>query len=152
MGFFDLFKKKIVIEDAFFGTLKFQRIKSSNSEGFFLGKKDFTPLNKQVDIIFNGDGIKVKEEQKEFYQILEKNYNELLIPIKNSIEDVFKNMDEDFSIKDFNNEFSLTNIKLPSFLGNTLVWELSYNSIHDENHIFSINFQNWDIEDVVIDG
>lgn len=152
MGFFDLFKKKIVIDDEFFGTLRFERIKSLNSEGLFLGKKDFTPLNKQIDIIFDGDGIKVKEEQKEFYQTLEKNYDELSNSIKNSIEEVFKNWDENFSIKDFNSEFTLTNITLPSFLVTPLEWHLSYDSIHDQNHIFTVNFQNWDIEDVIIDG
>ena len=73
------------------------------------------------------------------------------MPLKEKFEgDFLKNMDENFEIKDFDKEFTLTFISFPE--SENSEWDLSYDTIHDKNHIFTGHFNNWQLEYVNIDG
>lgn len=139
-----LFGKKhiVTIQDTFFGEIK-------DCKGHFEGQKYFRPTDSVVEIFISNDDI--QSHHKLFFQELEERYDFLKLPLKGKFEDdFFKNMDETFEIKDFDNEFSLTFISFPKSEND--MWELSFESIHDENHIFTGCFNNWQLLWVNIDG
>lgn len=132
----------ITIQDTFFGELK-------DYKGHFEGQIYFKPTDSIVEIsIFND---LIQPHYKLFFQELEERYESLKLLLKEKFEhDFFKNMDETFEIKDFDNEFSLIFISLPKSVNDN--WELSFDSIHDKNHIFTGYFNHWQLLYVNIDG
>ena len=130
------------IQDEFFGEI-------NDCKGHFEGHKYFNPTKTGIEIYIPNDAI--KPFHKTFFQDLEKNYDYLKMSLKVKFEDdIFKNWDENFEIKDFNNEFTLNFILFPEF--ETGEWEMSYNSIHDKNHVFIGFFKDWQLIDVMMDG
>jgi hypothetical protein len=148
MGLFDIFKSKPNIQDTVFGELKL----TSGNNSFFSGRQIFAPLKKEVEIIIMTTENVVTPEQHKFYSELQTNYNEYKSKMTPIIEDTFKNAIDNFSIVDFDKEFKLTTIMIPDFNEKPLVWNLSFETVHDLDHIFSVDFNDYEAIDVQIDG
>ena len=130
------------IQDEFFGEIR-------DCKGHFEGKKYFKSTNSEIEIFIPNDTIQTFHSS--FFQDLEEKYESLKMPLKEKFEgDFLKNMDENFEIKDFDKEFTLTFISFPE--SENSEWDLSYDTIHDKNHIFTGHFNNWQLEYVNIDG
>src|SRR6185436_13080470 len=112
MGLFNLFKKPTLIQDDFFGQLRFMDFKDS-SKNYFEGKGLFKPTNNETEYLIQGDLEGPTEAQKEFYIKLQNNFEQYVQKMKPLIEDEFRNWKEDFQINDFNNEFNLVCINIP---------------------------------------
>lgn len=149
MGLFNFFKKDVFIEDKVFGLLKYIE---GNNTCFFSGKQIFTPLEKEVEINIITTTDKPTVEQQNFYLELQINYNDYKLKMSPIIEDIFNEAFDNFKIKDFNKEFNLKQVTIPNFHEKILVWNLSFESIHEKNHLFTVDFNNYEAIDLQIDG
>jgi hypothetical protein len=144
MAFWDFLfgKKTSIIEDFYFGEIK-------DCNDHFEGKKFFKPTNTIIDFFIPNETI--EPYHKTFFKDLEEKYHSLIPQLKHAFEDdFFKNMDSDFEIKDFEKEFTLSFILLPNATSSE--WEISFETIHDENHSFTGCFIGMELDRTNIDG
>ena len=151
MGLFNLFKKPIIIQDDFFGALRFMDFKDS-SKDYFEGKGHFIPTNSETEYLIQADDKGPTDEQKQFYRDLQDNFQQYLEKIKPLIEDEFRNWKEEFEIKDFNKEFTLVCITIPRHDSSPLKWDMAFTTIHDLNHQVTIDFVDKEPISILIDG
>lgn len=149
MGLFNLFKKKPPFIDPFFGEL---RNNGSKQASLFDGKKWFAPAGKEVLLLIDADETGPVQAQYDFYTTLERDYPTLVAKIIPLIEDEFRNWKEDFAVKNFAIEFPLNHIHITKLDEQPLKWEISFTSIHDLNHHFSIDLEGMEPMGVLIDG
>jgi hypothetical protein len=151
MGLFNLFKKPSILLDDFFGELRFMDFKDS-SKNYFEGKGYFQPTNNETEYLILADINGPTDSQKDFYKKLQSNFSEYIEKIKPLIEEEFRNWKEDFTIKDFNNEFNLVCITIPRFDIVPLIWDMAFTTIHDLNHNITIEFVDNEPNQIQIDG
>lgn len=146
MGLFDFFKKPVKIQDEVFGELTIDKGFVSGCDCFF------KPLDKNIECLIDAGENGPNEEQRNFYKSIEQNYPLLRQKIVPIMLDTFQNWKEDFEIKDFDSEFSLSSISLPKIDATPVVWQVCYSSIHDD-HDFTIKVVDLNPEDrIAIDG
>jgi len=90
MGIFDIFKKPIIIEDDFFGKLRFMKMKDPE-KSYLEGKGLFKPTGKEIGYIIKGKESGPEQKQKEFYKWIQENYRELTTKLSPLVEDEFGN-------------------------------------------------------------
>lgn len=151
MGLFNLFKKPVIIEDSFFGKLRYLDFKGP-SGGYFEGEGVFSPINQEIGYMIQADISGPTEEQKEFYRELQKNFNCYTEKIRPLVEDEFRNWKEGFEIQDFNNEFTLESLTIPRLDSLPLIWNMSFTTIHDRDHQVTIDFKDHEPVGILIDG
>lgn len=149
MGLFSLFKKKQSFIDPFFGELKHHEFKKGS---FFEGKKFFAATGSEVGLSIDGEATGPTQAQYDFYLTVEREYALLVNKIIPLIEDEFRNWKDEFVIKDFTKEFTLDHLDIPGQDATLLKWDITFTSIHDENHWFTISFEGMEPVSVLIDG
>lgn len=151
MGLFNIFKKPTILHDEFFGALRFVDSKHS-SKSYFSGKGYFSPTDSETQYIIEATKDGPTETQKQFYRDLQTNFSQHIEKIKPLVEDEFRNWEEDFSIKDFNKEFTLVCITIPRFDKQPLIWDMAFTTIHDDDHQIVIDFVGDEANGILIDG
>jgi hypothetical protein len=151
MGLFGPSKKKIVFQDVVFGTLLYRSSKEP-SKGYFSGKAVFPPTSGETKYFIQADPFGPTEGQRSFYQNLQSNFNAYAAKMKPLIENEFRNWQPDFAIKDFNKEFALVSVSIPRLDAKPVRWELAFETIHDQNHLFTIDFTDDEPQGIFIDG
>ena len=151
MGLFNLFKKPTIIQDDFFGRLRYMEFKDP-SKGYFEGNGFFVPINAETEYLIQADASGPADKQREIYFNLQKDFDIYIEKIKPLIEDEFRNWKEDFEIKNFKEEFKLICLTIPRSDSIPLVWDMSFTTIHDENHHVTIDFIGDIPNSVLIDG
>lgn len=151
MGLFDFLKSKPTTEinDEVFGNLKLTEGKTSR---FFSGRKIFSPVNREVEIIIIASQNNPTIDQHNFYSNLQKNYDEFKTKMTPLIDDYFKKVIDNFKIKDFDSEFRLLTIIVPDYGTKPLVWNMTFETDHDVEHFYTIDFNDTDAIDFQIDG
>ena len=151
MGLFDFFKRSTLLQDAFFGELRFVDFKDA-SKNYFKGKGYFKPTDSNTAYLIQADKSGPTDKQKQFYINLQANFTCYVQKIKPLIEDEFRNWKEEFVIKDFNKEFELVCITIPRLDEKTIIWDMAFTTIHDLNHQVTIDFIDDEPNSVLIDG
>ncbi len=151
MGLFNFFKKRQVIHDKVFGELSLEEFKDK-SQNFFAGIGYFNEANQKINLIIQVGKSEVNDTHYAFYKRLQNEYSELVDKIIPIITDEFKNWKEEFEILNFDNEFSIDNITIPNTNIQPLNWEISYTTVHDENHWVNISFSDFEPTSIMIDG
>ncbi len=141
---FNLFKKKekLTIQDEVFGKIILNELKDEN-RNFFYGHVDFSSNDKNIEVF-----IKTKNkdlptnEQRDFYKKLQSGYPEISEKIKKIFESELKIAD-----------FKLVSIDVPYFVNSPLVWEMNFESSADEDHMFTVVFEDFEPQNgIVVDG
>jgi hypothetical protein len=151
MGLFNFLKKPAIIQDDFFGSLRYMDFKDT-SKNYFEGKGHFTPTNSETEYLIKADIAGPTDEQKNFYHGLQENFMQYVEKIKPLIEDEFRNWKEDFEIKDFSKEFILVCITIPRLDLRPLIWDMAFTTVHDLDHQVTIDFVDNEPSGVLIDG
>jgi hypothetical protein len=151
MGLFNLFKKPTVIQDEFFGQLRFVNFRDP-SKNYFEGRGFFAPTNSETEYLIQADIEGPTESQKAFMEELQKQFGLYVEKIKPLIEDEFRNWKEDFEIRDFNKEFKLVCITIPRPDRKPIIWDMAFTTIHDPNHHVTIDFIDREPNGILIDG
>ncbi len=146
MGLFDIFKSNPLPVDKVFGELK------SLKGAFLTCRPMFTPLQKNVEVLIMTSGNIPTDEQRSFYTYIQNNYLDYKIKMVPIIEDTFQNAFEGFKIKDFDKEFKLVALIVPDFTKKPLEWHFSFESEHEPNHIYSVEFIDHQPSHLQIDG
>lgn len=151
MGLFNSFKQPTILQDDFFGELRFVDFKDA-SKNYFEGNGHFTPTNNNTEYLIQADKDGPTDKQKQFYIDLQSNFADYIQRIKPLIEDEFRNWKDDFVIEDFNKEFELVCITIPRLDIRPLTWDMAFTTIHDQNHQVTIDFVDDQPNCVLIDG
>jgi len=154
MGFWSfLFGENIRVEDEYFGSLKFVQLKKFD-KSYFQGRRLFTPINKELELGIDGELPGPTIAQKEFYRQIEENYHTLIPGIQELITDQFRNWKPEFTIQDFTQEFWLVHLSIPAVEQKEQEpkWELAFETIHDQNHTFTVYMKGFLPDYVHIDG
>jgi len=151
MGLFNLFKKPTIIQDNFFGSLRFMDFKDP-SKNYFEGKGYFTPTQSETEYLIQADIEGPTDEQQQFYRDLQDNFIHYIQKIKPLIEEEFRNWKEDFEIKNFTNEFALVCLTIPRHGLRPLIWDMTFTTVHDLNHQVTIDFVDNEPNGILIDG
>ncbi|RYE39088.1 MAG: hypothetical protein EOP48_26215 [Sphingobacteriales bacterium] len=83
MGLFDLFKKPLIVNDDFFGALRFVDVKDP-SKDYFEGNGHFTPTGNETEYLIQADKNGPTDEQKQFYRDLQLNFNQFNVSARAS--------------------------------------------------------------------
>lgn len=140
-----------MLQDDFFGTLRFTEHKNA-SNNYFEGKGYFAPTNSDIVYLIQADKTGPTEKQKQFYQDLQADFTKYIQKMKPLIVDEFRNWKEDFVIQDFSKEFELVCITIPKFDNKPIIWEMAFTTIHDLNHQVTIDFIDEEPNGILIDG
>jgi hypothetical protein len=151
MGLFNLFNKPPTIQDDFFGVLTFMSFKDS-TKNYFEGKGKFKPTGEVIEYLVGGDLSGPTNEQREFYNKIQDTYDAIMVKITPLIEEEFKNWKEDFRIKDFKKEFKLVALTIPRLPSKPVVWDMSFDALHDEDHQITVGFNDFEPEGISFDG
>lgn len=151
MGLFNIFKKPIVIQDDFFGRLRYMDFKDP-AKGYFEGNGFFSSIDGETEYLINADATGPTNSQREFYINLQKQFDSYIEMMKPLIEDEFRNWKEDFEIKNFKKEFNLVCVTIPRLDSKPLVWDMSFTTTHDLNHHVTIDFIGDIPNGILIDG
>jgi len=152
MGFFKIIKKPNKIQDEFFGELTPMEMKSNPADSYFEGKIFFRPINEQIECFIAADLTGPTDEQRAFFRKVESSFEQLILKSKPFIEEEFNNWKDSFEIKDFKNEFKIVSILIPQKETYPSIWDMSFETIHDANHLITINFEDFNVSGILIDG
>jgi hypothetical protein len=148
MGFWNSIfgkKKSKMIVDDFFKELTIE-------DNFSRFDFHFSPLNKSIELAIDFDNNSPNVEQVVFYQLIESQYVTLIPMFIKAIQNEFSKWGEDVKVVDFEREFTLTGLDLPTCTSEPINWELYFDTIHDLNHIIIISMKDFDIQQVMVDG
>ncbi len=152
MGLFNIFKKPKTIQDDFFGQLTFIEIKNNPIENYFEGKGWFSPTEKEIEYLIIADSSGPSLQQREFYTQIETKYKGLVSNARPLIEQEFKNWRENFEIQDFEKEFRLVSLSIPRLDAKEIRWDMYFETVHDKNHIVTVNFSDFEVDTIMVDG
>ena len=148
----NLFKKPISIKDEFFGNMVFIEVKEKHGNSYFECRRDFSPSQQEIEIGIDGDINVVTQYQKVFFKEIESNYSEISQSIIPLIENQLRNWKPDFEIKNFQNEFHPCHLILPNCKQQPVIWQITFTSKHDENHVFEASITDYTATKMFIDG
>lgn len=149
MSFFDFFKSPPLLEDPFFGPLRFMKGTTAN---YYEGSGVFAPTGQTIEYLIDSDENGPSEAQREFYRHLQIEFNTYVTQIKPLIIDEFLNWRPDFAIQDFGQEFTLLCVTIPQLDTAPVEWDLSFSTVHDLDHDITVYFQDEHAVHILIDG
>jgi hypothetical protein len=152
MGLFSLFKRPPIIQDEFFGKLTFMEIKKNQVNSYFEGKGYFKPTNEEIEFFISADIIGPTKDQREFFTKIENSYDEIISKIQPLIKDELKIWDKGIDIVDFKKEFKLVGLSIPRQKDVSSFWDLSFETVYDEQHNITINFKDFEPIGILVDG
>lgn len=124
MGLLNLFKKKQKYKDDFFGELEYIAYKDK-TKNFYSGRVDF--YSDKIGVTIDADENGPSDVQRDFFIQFRDNYTLIW---KNIIDPFLKKELEDWlsdnPIKNFEGEFLMDGISIPSITGDPIDWELTY--------------------------
>lgn len=150
MGLFDIFKKKPKFVDDVFGELGYTTFRDK-SKNFYDGTVNLN--GKKMGVVIEADENGPTKLQKEFFLKFRDNYQnfkaDILLPY---LTDKFtKDFNDDYQIKDFDKEFELDAITIPTLPQKPLQWSICYDSIKLK-HWVTINFSDDVPTGITVDG
>lgn len=151
MKLFNWFRKPQLIQDPFFGKLRFASF-SNIDKNYFEGRIHFEATGNEIQLIIEAGQEGPGAPQQQFYRQLESRYKLYVPQIIPLLEEELRHWKAQFRILDFLREFTLISATIPRNDQGVLKWNLSFSTIHDENHTFIVNFINDEPQGVLIDG
>ncbi|UOQ71766.1 hypothetical protein [Hymenobacter cellulosilyticus] len=154
MGFREfLFGRQLRLEDEVFGSLLYFDCKNPENN-YFEGKRLFTPTGTRIEVLLTAGPSGPSTAQHAFYEQIEAQYPTLLPALAWLITTEVRNWQPDFEIQNFVEEFQPTLLELPAIskAAGPVDWELSFETIHDQNHTFVVSRQGFTPYKVQVDG
>lgn len=149
MGLFDIFKKKPKFVDDLFGEMGYTKFKDSLNN-FYDGQVNFN--GKSIGIIITADENGPTNQQKSFFEKLEKEYEEIKVNV--ILPYLKKEMDdniEETGLNDFDNSFEIDGFSIGKNQNNKTEWSITYDS-KTMRHYVSIDFEGIEPKNITIDG
>lgn len=151
MGLFDFFKSPPLVHDPFFGPLRFMK-GAKHRTSYFEGTGLFAPTGQTIEYFIHSEEDGPSEDQRAFYRSLQADFVNYLVRIEPLIVDEFRNWHPDFIIQDFAQEFILLAVTIPQLDTFPVEWDMSFSTVHDQDHDITIYFQDQKPIHILIDG
>lgn len=151
MGLFDFFKSPPLLYGPCFGPLQFRKA-TKHRTNYFEGTGLFTPTDQTIDYCIHSAEDGPSEDQRAFYRRLQADFVHHLVRIEPLIVDEFRNWRPDFAIQDFAREFTLLAVTIPLLDTSPVEWDMSFSTVHDQDHNIRIAFQDQQPIHILIDG
>jgi hypothetical protein len=153
MGLLDFFKFKpaLLIEDAFFGQLRFMNFKDPR-KNYFEGSGIFSPTGQRIEYLIEANLPGPTLAQQHFYQALQDKYADYVTRIQPLIIGRFRHWQPEFKIQSFADEFTLLSITVPRLSTLSAAWDMSFSTVHDPNHDITIYFLDDQPTSILLDG
>lgn len=153
MGLLDfLFGKKLTIEDPFFGSMIFDSNKKDSSKSFFRCNRHFMPKNGLIEVGVEASESGPTASQIDFFKSIEDNYLLIADSMNSTIEQELGDWLEGFDKSEFDKQFVPIYLSIPRCETRPFVWEISFESKHDLNHIFTLLMTDFEATDLQVDG
>lgn len=130
MGFFDLFKKKREVHDPVLGTLTYK-------DSFWRGRVMFRPAGVEIELLIYADEI-APERYTDLYRKIEARYTQLKPEIEARLLVYMRTFQPELVVADFDKEFTISEITIDDLDVKPHECDISYTTVHDEMHTFSI--------------
>ena len=152
MGLWNFFApKQLKIGDEFFGEMLFMET-SNSTNSYFECQRMFEPTGEIIEIGINGDLSGPTQGQKDFFRQIEKNYSLLTLRLIPFIEQEFSAWMKQPNIKNFDLEFKPGHLSIPSCEEQPIAWEITFDTIHDLNHLVTVGMLGNEPQFVQVDG
>jgi hypothetical protein len=153
MGFWNfVFGKTGKIADAFFGELVFIEMSNDSSRSYFECERYFKPIGEKIGLSVTGGLSGPTQEQKSFFNQIEADYFSLAPGWATLIEQRFSAWMPTPVIKDFTKEFKPSYLSIPTCEEQPVEWEITFDTVHDLNHIVTVGMLDYEPQYVQVDG
>ncbi|RYE88978.1 MAG: hypothetical protein EOO37_05850 [Cytophagaceae bacterium] len=153
MGFwYFFFGKRPQIEDGFFGTMLFMEDSKDPAKSYFECQRYFRPSGENIGLSVTGPLSGPTQRQKDFFNQVETNYPLLVDKLMPIIEERFGAWMPLPVIKAFAREFKLGYFLIPTREEQPMAWEITFDTVHDLNHIVTVGMLDYEPQYVRIDG
>jgi hypothetical protein len=105
-----------------------------------------------IEIGIDGELAGPTQAQIDFFKSIEGKYTDVIKSITPMIEDEFRNWKPDFSISDFRKKFTPVYLRIPRCDSNVIIWEIAFETKHDENHTITMTIKDFEASELLIDG
>lgn len=138
-------------EDDCFGKMHFLEHRRKPELSYWECVCPFRTADNRIEVCVYGTREGPDDRQKAFFREVESRYSALTEAIIPLIEEEFRNWQPDWRIGNFMAEFTLVLLELP-LLNGSAVWRMNFDTKHDPDHQFTIEFCNWIPQSVHVDG
>jgi hypothetical protein len=153
MGFLDsIFGKTHKINHDFFGEMIFEGGKRPKPSDYFECSRHFKPSDKLIQIGIDGNISGPTQKQVDFFRSIEDHYAQIVTTVIPLIEEEFGNWKAGFTIVDFRKEFEPIYLRIPRCESIPIIWEISFESDHERDHIFTLTMKDFQAKEILIDG
>jgi hypothetical protein len=154
MGFLNWLgiKKYDYVEDDFFGRMLFFEGYGRNLTGYFEASKFFMPLAQEVECYIEIDRSGPLQEQRDFYCHVEAKYEEVERKVRSALESEIRKENPKFGMGNFRDQFKLAGITIPDVRTSNKGWLLWYDALIEPEYLYSVQLQESEVIDVVVEG
>jgi len=142
MGFFDLFKKPITIQDELFGQLTYIKAKDP-SKSYFIGSGVFATTKDEIEYYVYADVNGPSSLQREFYKTIESSYDSLVNMMIPVVDNEFKKRGDNHKVKDFNGDFKVMEMYIRSMDKKPYYWEIAFEVIPGDFDQMIVEFEDF---------
>ena len=140
------------MHDAFFGELTFMT-PPRGSSGYWEGGGTFEPTGEEIEYFIDGDENGPGESQRDAYIQIQAHYAELLQAIEPALRDAYSSWFPNAPTDEILSRFTLTSLSVPLAFSNAMEWDLSFDSLDDSEHLFTVTMRGLaPVGEVAIDG
>jgi hypothetical protein len=127
-------------------------VKRNSAKDYFECERYFSPSGEQIGLSVTGELSVLTRRQEDFIGQVEKEYPLIVGAVIPAIEDEFQNWKPDFKIGDFKREFKLVHLAIPTCEQQPVEWEMSFETIHDLNHVVVVSMLDLQLLHIHVDG
>ena len=125
---------------------------SNPANSYFECQRIFEPTGKIIEIGIDGNLSGPTQRQKDFFRQIEKDYRSLTLHLIPFIEQEFGAWMKQPIIKNFDSEFKPSYLRISSCEEQPITWEITFDTVHDLNHLVTIGMLGDEPQFVQVDG
>jgi len=156
MGFFSSLFKRLrppELDDEFFGRLVYMKMPQGRVS-YWEAKRVFPPTGREVELFIDAPAplATPNETQRNFFLEVAHDYHGILAAIEPLLRSELETWIHKPIERPFADEFILTSFSIPVPSEMPPDWEMSFDSVTDPNHLFSVTNRGRVAQNVTIDG
>ena len=143
--------KPIKIEDPYFGPLLYMKAARGHSS-YWEGALNLEPLHKRIEVYIDAPSPEepTSQAQRDFFRWVERDYSSIC----SIVEERFRAEPwaQQLVSGRFEDAFCISSLSIPLCRAPGEEWSIVFEAAADEDHIFTVHFQDREVLSVSIDG
>jgi hypothetical protein len=126
----------------------------SGKQSYWEAKRSFGSHGGEVELFIDEPAPEAvpNVEQRAFFSMVEAQVASVMAAAEKVLKPQFEQWSRKPLVSSFEEEFTPTSFSIPAASSGEPVWEMSFTSKTDENHLFSVSFRGFSATGVSIDG